>query len=367
MTQLRLSVNGAKEGVLLDLPATSYEVQKACAWFERIGIDPNSVQIAGVNSPVSNLGSYISHANIHDPNDLEKLNTLAGKISQMKNRERLIFSGALDAESINGLDDVLKLTGHLNDYVLLPNIGSDMELGHILVDTGYKNFPESVQPYLDYQAIGAEYYANNGGAYGPGGYVRRKTSLEQAPPKQHVVFTLHLLTQGGPYVMHLPAEDEELEQAKAQIGVESFAEAKIVEVEFGKPYLAEHIPQSCISVEDANDLALCIEEMQQRDGELLKYLSVLSMEQPETFHEAFCLACNLDQYERVSGDAEEYGRAVLRDLGADDELIDTIDGYMDFSGFGNDAMQVDGVVMTEFGSVKRCGPAQSQGFEQRMM
>lgn len=276
MTQLRLSVNGAKEGVLLDLPATSYEVQKACAWFARIGINPNSVQIAGVNSPVSNLGSYISHANIHDPNDLEKLNTLAGKISQMKNRERLIFSGALDAESINGLDDVLKLTGHLNDYVLLPNIGSDTELGHILVDTGYKNFPESVQPYLDYRAIGAEYYANNGGAYGPGGYVRRKTSLDQAPPKQHVVFTLHLLTQGGPYVMHLPAEDEELEQAKAKIGVESFAEAKIVEVEFGKPYLAEHIPQSCISVEDANDLALCIEEMQQRDGELLKYLSVLS-------------------------------------------------------------------------------------------
>lgn len=367
MTQLRLSVNGTKEGVLLDLPATSYEVQKACAWFERIGINPNSVQIAGVNSPVSNLGSYISHANIHDPNDLEKLNTLAGRIRQMKNRERLIFSGALDAESINGLDDVLKLTGHLNDYILLTNISSDTELGHILVDTGYKNFPESVQPYLDYRAIGAEYYANNGGAYGPGGYVRRKLSLEQAPPKQHVVFTLHLLTQGGPYALHLPAEDEELEQAKAQIGGESFAEAKIVEVEFGKPYLAEHIPQSCISVEDANDLALCIEEMQQRDGELLKYLSVLSMERPETFHEAFCLACNLDQYERVSGDAEEYGRAVLRDLGADDELLDTIDGYMDFAGFGNDAMQVDGVVMTEFGSVKRCGPAQIHGFEQRMM
>lgn len=71
MTQLRLSVNGAKEGVLLDLPATSYEVQKACAWFARIGINPNSVQIAGVNSPVSNLGCYISSADIHDPADLE--------------------------------------------------------------------------------------------------------------------------------------------------------------------------------------------------------------------------------------------------------------------------------------------------------
>ena len=71
-------------------------------------------------------------------------------------------------------------------------------------------------------------------------------------------------------------------------------------MEFGKPYLAELIPQECICVEDANELALGIEEMQQRDGELLKYLAVLSVEQPETLTDALRVAVNLDDYERIT-------------------------------------------------------------------
>ncbi len=219
---------------------------------------------------------------------MKKLNELAEAIEQMDDREWDIFAGALDAESINGLDDVLKISKRLGNYIILPNVKTDTELGRILVDTGYKNFPEAVQPYLDYRAIGAEYYAENGGAYGPGGYVRRKSSLEQAPEQRDALITLYLLTprvtetMADPYRLTLPAMDEELEQAKEQIGVDHFTEATIVKVEFGKPYLAELIPQECICVEDANELALGIEEMQQRDGELLKYLAVLSVEQMET-------------------------------------------------------------------------------------
>lgn len=375
MTQLKLSVKGAKEGVLLDLPATFDAVQKACSWFERISIDPNSVQIVGVNSPVSNLGSYISHANITDSEDLDRLNTLADRISQMTSRERLIFAGALDAESINSLDDVLKLSKRLGDYIILPNIGSDTELGRILVDMGYKNFPEFVLPYLDYRTIGTEYYADNGGAYGPGGYVRRKSSPEERAENRPALITLHLFTQQvsetmiEPFQLVLPATDEELEQAKEQTGVDHFTEATIVKVEFGKPYLAELIPQECICVEDANELALGIEQMQQRGGDFLKFLSVLSVEQPVTFPEAYHLALYLDNYERVPSDAEEYARDVLRRIGADDELIDTIDGYMDFGRFGEDAMLEDGVRQTEFGLVRRVSSpfVQEKNEEMKMM
>ena len=128
----------------------------------------------------------------------------------------------------------------------------------------------------------------------------------------------------------------------------------IVKVEFGKPYLAELIPQECICVEDANELALGIEEMQQRDGELLKYLAVLSVEQPETLTDALRFAVNLDDYERITEGTYEYGQSVLRRIGADDELIDTIDGYMDFEKFGEDSMVEDGVRQTEFGLIRRC-------------
>lgn len=42
-------------------------------------------------------------------------------------------------------------------------------------------------------------------------------------------------------------------------------------------------------MEDANELAWAIEGMQCDDGELLKYLSVLSVEQPGTMQEALLL------------------------------------------------------------------------------
>ena len=360
MIRLKLSNKSANEGVILDLPATPAEVSEAFSWFERIGVEPSAVRIAGVNSPVPTLGQYILRADIHDPAEMKKLNELAEAIEQMDDREWDIFAGALDAESINGLDDVLKISKRLGDYIILPNVKTDTELGRILVDTGYKNFPENVQPYLDYRAIGAEYYAENGGAYGPGGYVRRKSSLEQAPEQRDALITLYLLTPrvtatiANPYRLALPATDEELEQAKEQIDVEYFTEATIVKVEFGKPYLAELIPQECICVEDANELALGIEEMQQRDGEMLKFLAVLSVEQPETISDALRFAINLDDYERITAGTYEYGQSVLRRIGADDELIDTIDGYMDFEKFGEDSMVEDGVRQTEFGLIRRC-------------
>lgn len=360
MIRLKLSNKSANEGVVLDLPATPAEVSEAFSWFERIGVEPSAVRIAGVNSPVPTLGQYILRADIHDPAEMKKLNELAEAIEQMDDREWDIFAGALDAESINGLDDVLKISKRLGNYIILPNVKTDTELGRILVDTGYKNFPEAVQPYLDYRAIGAEYYAENGGAYGPGGYVRRKSSLEQAPEQRDALITLYLLTprvtetMADPYRLALPAMDEELEQAKEQIGVDHFTEATIVKVEFGKPYLAELIPQECICVEDANELALGIEEMQQRDGELLKYLAVLSVEQMETLTDALRVAVNLDDYERITEGTYEYGQSVLRRIGADDELIDTIDGYMDFEKFGEDSMVEDGVRQTEFGLIRRC-------------
>ena len=372
MIRLKLSNTSANEGVVLDLPATPAELTEAFSWFERIDVDPSSVRIAGVNSTVSNLGPYILRADIHNSAEMKKLNELAESVEQMTDREWNIFAGALDAESINGLDDVLNLSKHLSDYVILPNIGTDTELGRFLVDTGYKNFPEEVQPYLDYRAIGAEYYADNGGAYGPGGYVRRKSSLEQAHEHRDALITLHLFTRrvsetmAEPFQLPLPATDEELEQAKAHIGVDHFTEATIVKAEFGKPYLAELIPQDCICVEDANELALGIEEMTQRDGELLKFLAVLSVEQPETMTDALRFAVDLDDYERFTEGTYEYGQSVLRRHGADDELLEAMDGYMDFEKLGEDSMVEDGVRQTEFGMVRRCSrpfPVEAQAMQ----
>lgn len=360
MTQLKLSIKGAKEGVALKLPATPAEVSEAVSWFSRLNIPMSSVLITGANSPVRNLGNYVTVADINNPQDVEKLNKLAETIEQMDGRQHSVFAGAMDAESISGLDDIVNISEHLDRYILISGVTNDRELGGFLVESGYKNFPDYVQPYLDYAGIGKEYYAERGGSYTSAGYVLRKESVPELKQNDGTVFRLFLrTTQDRSLRLGLPATEDELDNARRYLCVDEFAQCSINRTDW-LPYLGDLVPNHCITVEDANDLALCIEEMQQRNGELLKYLAMLSVEQPETFTEALRLASNLDDYERVVEGTYEYGQSVLRRHGADDELIEAIEGYMDFGKYGEDAMQEDGVRSTEFGLIRRC----SQPFEE---
>ena len=352
----------------LRLPASPDEIDQTLTSLDDYAEDPSKpVELRDVDCEIVGIRQYLQMADPGREGELEKLNTLAEKIEGMDERQRNILWGALDAESINGLDDVLRVARHLDDYVFLPNITSDIELGRFLVDTGYKIFPEVVRPYLDYGAIGAEYCANHGGAYSPGGYVkRRESSQEHSAEHRNALITLHLRTPEADRTicLLLPATDEELDRAKAKIGVDHFTEATIDKIEFGRPELGELIPQDCFCIEDANELALGIEEMMQKDGKLLKYLSVLSVMEPETLSDALHLAVDLDDYERVTENAFEYGEQVLRRIGADDEIINAIENYMDFGRFGEDSMAEDGVRRTEFGLIRRISepfPEESQG------
>lgn len=59
------------------------------------------------------------------------------------------------------------------------------------------------------------------------------------------------------------------------------------------------------------------------------------------------------EYERVPDDPEEYGKQVLERIGADEELISTLDGFTDFEAMGNFYMREDGVRRTEFGLLRK--------------
>ena len=142
-------------------------------------------------------------------------------------------------------------------------------------------------------------------------------------------------------------------QAKRDLDVEDFSQTGITAVKFSAPQLNSLIPLDTISVEDANALALCLKEMEQEDGEEMKFCAVLEVEQPDTFAEALNIAMDRDDYEMVPENSEEYGKQVLRRIGADGEIIDTIDGYMDFAQLGTDSLAEDGVRRTEFGLVRR--------------
>ena len=369
MINLLLNHGLGHEGVYLRLPATPADIGSAFSMLDRLGT--GAVSIFDVECPVPNIRQYILHADINDQDSLDKLQELAQRIATMDRKEQHTFSGALDNESINGIDDVLLVAKNLEGYVLLPNINTDADLGRFLVDTGFKDCPEDMQAYLDFGAIGRDFRTEYGGAFGSGGFVRRKNSFdlkEDADP----IITLYMhtsLSKGTgelPYPLKLPATEQQLDRAKERMNIDEFSEATIVAIEFTPAYLVDNIPVDCPSVGTANDLAMELEHMMQRDGELLKFFSAIEVERPQTMAAALDLAMNMDNYERVPDDAYEYGQIVLGRGWPDDELLTVLDGYMDFARFGEDAMKEDGVRRTEYGLIRRCDdpfPEESQSMQ----
>lgn len=353
MFNLHLTRGNDREGIHLGFPASPGEIGEVFAWLDSISTDIAATRVLDMACTVSNLEKYIVNTDFSAPDAIEKLNLLAEKLNGMGVQEQQIFSGALDAESVNGLDNVLSIAGSLDAYTFLPNVCSDRELGIFLVDTGYIDFPEHLRPYINYASVGAEYYANFGGAYGPFGYVRRRDAEPKLDTDRNAIFTAHVKAGDHRCILKLPASDAGLDTAKKILQVGDFWGMELTELECSIPYLKDILPEDCISVVDADKLALEIEGMEKTDGELMKYISALCVENPSTFQEALEIAYHIDDYERVPDNREEYGKAALRRIGADGEMLDTIDGYMDFEQFGTDMMVEDGVRRTEFGLVRR--------------
>mgnify|MGYP005766208859 CR=1 FL=1 len=331
MIQLSLKRSGSPVIVHLNLPASSSAIAEASSQLDQAS-GAGKTEIVEIKSVIANLPSYLSGLDPDSRTQLAQLNRLSSIIAQMDSREQNIYAGALDGSSINNLNDVIRVAEQVSDYILIPNVNSDVTLGRYVAVAGQMNgdprFPEAAWPYLDFAKIGAEYYAEHGGAYTHAGYVLRKQDMEPVREKEAQIH-LELISSQAQASAYLPATKEELEQVKRILRIECFAEAAITKVSFASPYMDEYVPIAGACVEDANELAWAIEGIRLEDGELMKYLSVLSVEQPETMQDALHYAMNLDNYERITEDTYEYGQTVLRRIGADDELIDTIDGYMD--------------------------------------
>lgn len=351
MITLNLARGDNYESIPLQLPATPAEAGEAFALLDAVSRYAGEIRITGVDSDISNLAQYIKNTGLNAPDNLSKLNQLAEQIGSMSEQERHLFSGALDTASINGLDDVLRIADSLDHYELIENVTSDRTLGGWLVEHGHLKFPDYVRPYLDYVAIGAEYYSNHDGAYTPHGYVKRREAGQEQAQESKPIFQLYLIHGQREYRLDLPTDESWLEAAQRSLGIEYFAQANIYRTRCKMAYLSALLPLDHICVEDANELAQMVREMP--DSDLLKYLAVLSVEQPADLPGALHLDLELDDYERTPRDPEEYGKRVLERIGTDEELINTIDGYMDFERLGEDAMKEDGVRRTEFSLVRR--------------
>ena len=361
MILLTLSRGNEHERVHLRLPASPAEIGEAFVILDGISLDTTTTAILDVRGNVPGLYRYLYDVDVEDSEQFQKLQQLAERTDALSPEKAAIFSGALDAEHAENLDEALAVANRLDEYMLIGNITSDSELGAYLVDKGITPLPDRFKPYINYARVGAEYREKHDGVYANGSYVQKKALELLGNEPLDAVFRVRLkniCSKGAKneiVQIMLPATFEQLESARQFLGIDSLNMVKLVQVEALRPYLGEHLPLhgTDMRLEQLDELAENIRQMDQEDGALLKYLSVLDVEQPATLQEALKLSIELDDYERVPDDPEEYGKQVLERIGADEELISTLDGFADFEALGNFYMQEDGVRRTEFGLIRR--------------
>ena len=333
-------------------PTTPDSVRTAITELDEHCTSSEPVRIVGTPSPATALCQYISCANVGEEADILKLNMLAGLVDGMSTQEQHILWGALDAESINGLDDVLRVASSLEQYQLVEGVTSYKQLGGWLVEHGLAgvDFPEEVRPYLNYEGIGLEYGDSHGGVFTPYGYVKRRKGVQTQKAEDRPSFALTLVSPIGTYRLDLPASDAEFEQARGALGLDSLDNAVIGDVEIGYPW-AHLLDMDSITLQDAHILAKCVREMTKQ--ELKVFGAVLEVKGPDSFSDAKLTAMYLDNYELVEESEREYGREALRRAGADDEVLEMLDGFTDFDALGRAEMEQDGVRESSFGSVRR--------------
>ena len=311
------------------------------------------------------LTGYIKRDDLFSKTGVQKLNQLSGIVDGMDSAAQELFSGALHTESINSLDDVLRVAASLEQYEFIEGVTSNKELGGWLVEHGLAgvDFPKEVWPYLDYAGIGAEYYSDYGGAYTPHGYVKRRESeVEQAQAAEtKPTFALMLASATGTVRLALPAADTELERAKQALGLDNLELAVIQNTEIEYPW-ANLLPLDNVTLKDADLLAQYVRQMS--NSELRLFGAALEAEEPDTFSAAASIAGDLNDYELVDSTQEEYGREALRYAGVGDEILDMLDGFTDFDALGRFEMEQDGVLDTGYGQIKRLSspfPQQNMG------
>lgn len=132
---LRQGENGKQ--VLLSFPATTLtEIADVAATMESLKSMSKTVTIHGAASEVMNLGLYLSGVDLAAEGEVERIDQLADRLEHMSEVDCDKFAGMLDANSISGTRDILRLTEHLDDYVILPGCSSAQSIGKYLHNNG---------------------------------------------------------------------------------------------------------------------------------------------------------------------------------------------------------------------------------------
>ena len=176
---LRQGENGKQ--VLLSFPTTTpAEKEDVDRTLETLKSMSKTVTIQGAASEVMNLGLYLSGVDLAAEGEIERINQLAERLERMSEVDCDKFAGMLDANKISGTKDILRLTEHLDDYVILPGCSSAQSIGKYLMDCGVAPVLKQLCKTIDYETVGRLFLDAHSGAACSRGYVVRNEHLPQA-------------------------------------------------------------------------------------------------------------------------------------------------------------------------------------------
>ena len=181
MVTLFLRQGEAGKQVLLSFPTTT-PVEKAdvAAMMKTLKSMSKTVTILGAASEVMNLGLYLSGIDLATDGEVDRINQLAERLEHMSEVDCDKFAGMLDANKISGTKDILQLTEHLDDYVILPGCSSAQSIGKYLIDCGVAPTLKQLCKTIDYETVGRLFLDAHSGASCSRGFVVRNENLPQA-------------------------------------------------------------------------------------------------------------------------------------------------------------------------------------------
>ena len=176
---LRQGENGKQ--VLLSFPTTTpAEKEDVDRTLETLKSMSKTVTIQGAASEVMNLGQYLRGVDLAAEGEVERIDQLAERLEHMSEVDCDKFAGMLDANSISGTREILRLTEHLNDYVILPGCSSAQSIGKYLMDCGVAPTLKRLCKTVDYETVGQIFLDTHSGAACSRGFVVRNERLPQA-------------------------------------------------------------------------------------------------------------------------------------------------------------------------------------------
>ena len=277
--------------ISVPFPTTPDSVWCAITELDEHCASTDPVKIVGVLNPIAGLERHISCANLEEETDILKLNMLAGLIDSMTAKERDDLSPALAMGRPNSMDSILEIVGKIAPHEIIDGIKTDKALGTWLVDHDleYAKFPTAVRPYLDYSMLGAKYRSEHGGLFVPQGYMKRLEVVQRYRPS----LVLTLVSTYGSDRISLPATASDLDRVKESLHTDHLEDAAVKEItaEYSWAHL---LPLDSITLDSANILAQCIQEMS--EAELKTFGATLEATAPTLFSDAVCIAENIEDY-----------------------------------------------------------------------